>query len=407
MTRRCPAWLTIAPGATSYRSSKNGVESFVPIADRAAIVRRIFQMTAEGIGAATIASRLNREGVETWAGGKGWYASYIKKIIRNPAVIGEFQPHTKPRGGKRVPAGNPIPDYFPAVVPVELFERVNDVRRSRVIAKQSANRLVNLFGGLSQCARCGGTMSYVGKGYDVLADGKKVHRRYLKCSSNHRSAGCDNRNSYSYDVVEDAVLTKLLHLAMDPQTFTTASDVSALEAELADANRQLMLAERQQNFAFSLLEEDPDDELAATRYRERKSQVKQARDAVSHIANKLANLRGAVSPEQHIANIREVRSLLITEDEPLRYQARARVKLALNDLIAGIVFEAGKKRFSVRLVDGIRVLAFDDVGRCGLDVDWIESGYKSEDGRLLTVTEYVKRVASITQSDHLQQVADA
>lgn len=401
MTRRCPAWLSIPQGATSYRSPMNGVHGFVPIADRAAIVERIFQMAAQGIGAATIAAQLNREGVEPWAGGKGWYASYVRKITRNPAVIGEFQPHTKPRGGKRMPAGVPIPDYFPAVVSVELFERVNDVRRMRVVAEQSANRLVNLFGGLAHCGRCGGTMSYVGKGYDILANGQKVPRRYLRCSSNHRSAGCDNRNSYSYDVVEDAVLTKLLHLAMDPQVFTEGSGVSALEAKLSDAKRRLTQAERQQNFAFGLLEEDPDDILAATRYRERKTEAKQARDAVKQIADELTNLQRAVSPEEHIANIREVRSLLVSEDEGLRYQARSRVKLALNDLIASIVFEGRRKRFAVRLVDGVRVLAFGDLGSCGLDVDWIELGYKPDAMNARVVADYVTRREAVEDHSRL------
>lgn len=391
MTRRCPAWLTIAPGATSYRSATNGVVGFVAIEDRAAIVQRIFHMTCQGVGAATIASTLNREGVEPWAGGKGWHASYVRKIIRNPAVIGEFQAHTKPRGGKRIPAGDPLPNYFPPVVPVSLFERVNDVRISRVVAAQSSNRLVNLFGGLAQCGRCGGTMSYVGKGHDILASGEKVPRRYLKCSNNHRAVGCDNRNSYAYDVVEEAILTKLLHLAMDAQSFTTGPDVEALEARMAEANRRLAQAERQQDVAYALLEEDADDRLAANKYRERKAQANEAREASKQLADELADLRGAASPEQHIANILEVRTMLTNNNEEVRYQARSRVKLALNDLIAEIVFEARKKRFAVRLVDGIRVLSFDSSGSCGFDVDWIELGLRPRANQSDAIAGYVER----------------
>lgn len=391
MTRRCPAWLTIAPGATAYKSSANATAQYELIPERAAIVRRIFDMTAGGYGKASIAAQLNAEGLAAWGRGRGWHASYVQKIVRNPAVIGEYQPHTKPKGTRRAPIGPPIANYFPAVVPVELFERVNSQRQTRVLAQQSPNRLVNLFSGLAHCARCGASMSLLSKGEERLADGRRVPRRYLKCSAAHRAAECTNRTSYPYAVVEGAVLDSLLHVAMDDQHFGAGNAAETAEGAVASARRQLDAAERHKGLAYAMLEEDPTDELAAERYRQRREQVRALKEEVERLSDELARLRGAVAPDVHIARVAEVRQMLNDEDEAVRYEARARVKMALNDLVATISFEGRKRRFSVQLADNIRCLTFDMSGRCGLDIDWDEIRTLSEEQHSPAVANYLRR----------------
>ena len=96
------------------------------IEGRAAIVRRIFDLTLAGHGKAAIAHMLNTEGIEPFGDGPsearkadGWHPSYIQKILRSEAVIGRFQPMRKSydKGKKkRVQGGDPIEDYFPAIV---------------------------------------------------------------------------------------------------------------------------------------------------------------------------------------------------------------------------------------------------------------------------------------------------
>ena len=189
MTSRCPGWLRIASANTSYRSPTNVGAIFEVVEERAAVVRRIFALTDLGFGKATIARMLNAEGVPVFGKGKGWHASYIQKIIKNPAVIGEFQPCTAPKGGARTPTGEVIRGYFPAIISIDQFERVNDARGRRVLAQQSGhNRLVNLMSGLARCDECGSSMSMLNKGDEVLASGEIASRRYLKCSSAHRSS---------------------------------------------------------------------------------------------------------------------------------------------------------------------------------------------------------------------------
>lgn len=391
MTRQCPAWLTIAVGATGYKSPENQTATYELIPERVEIVRRIFDMTANGYGKATIAGQLNKEGVPTWGRGRGWHASYIQKIVRNVAVLGEYQPHTKPKGARRKPAGEPIPNYFPAVVSAEVFERVNSIRAVNMLAQQSPNRLVNLFTKLAYCARCGATMSLVNKGSDDLANGTSVPRRYLKCSSAHRSAGCTNRNTYPYSVVEKAVLDSLLHVAMDDQHFAIAADLAEAKATLAETNRQLSIAQREQEFAYNLLSADQDDELAARRYRDARDQVKRLTKQVKSLNALVAERQGAVSPELHIARVAEVRDMLDHPDEMRRYEARRRVKLALDDLIADVRFEGRKRRFTVALAGDVRFLSFDASGSCGIDVDWTELRPRPDEDYPEVVQSYLRR----------------
>src|SRR5690606_32027127 len=95
ITTVCPAWLVADPNMGEFRT----------IPERVAIVKRIFEENVNGFGIRKIASRLNEDGIDTWGKGKrkgeGWHASYIQKILGNTAVLGEFQPHTRPRGGTR------------------------------------------------------------------------------------------------------------------------------------------------------------------------------------------------------------------------------------------------------------------------------------------------------------------
>ena len=112
MTARCPAWLRLAADRRTYEL----------ISDRADIVRQIFADLAAGLGMYSIATRLNKSGVPAFVGNNGWHRSYIAKTLANRAVLGEFQPHIK-IDEDRVPDGEPITNYFPPIIPEELFTK--------------------------------------------------------------------------------------------------------------------------------------------------------------------------------------------------------------------------------------------------------------------------------------------
>lgn len=119
MTKLCPTWLSLSEDR----------KTFIPNQARVAVVNRIYELAASGMGQNKIARTLNAENVPTLRGAARWHISSVKKILDSRAVIGEFQPG-KMIDGKRHLL-DPIPDYFPAVVPMEVFATVQRIRKTR------------------------------------------------------------------------------------------------------------------------------------------------------------------------------------------------------------------------------------------------------------------------------------
>jgi DNA invertase Pin-like site-specific DNA recombinase len=175
-TRMLPAWLR-------WNEDTKLIEADP---QRAEVLQSIFEKASAGWGQHRIAHRLNETGVPTFGGigkqrrAEQWNRSYIKKLLSNRAVIGEFTPQqrTKDKDGKRKRKPlEAIEGYFPAVVDPELFERV--ASRMKVTAARGRNANADpasIFAGVLKCARCGGTVTRVAKGTYV----------YLVCSRAHR-----------------------------------------------------------------------------------------------------------------------------------------------------------------------------------------------------------------------------
>jgi DNA invertase Pin-like site-specific DNA recombinase len=120
MTAICPAWLKLSADR----------KKFELIPDKAKIVRRIFQMAAQGKGCLHIARIFHRENVPRMGKGSMWLSTGIKNVLNSRAVIGEYQTGRRVNG-KRVLNDDAIPNYFPAVVPMDLYATVQRIRRVR------------------------------------------------------------------------------------------------------------------------------------------------------------------------------------------------------------------------------------------------------------------------------------
>ncbi len=115
--------------------------------------------------------------------GNGWTQSYIRLILKNPAVIGQYQPmknihdNGKP---ERIPDGDPVEGYFPAVIEPALFYSVKHTARS---PSGVGDRLPkNLLSKLVFCGKCGAPCHYVNKGSGHV---------YLECDNRRRFRSCD------------------------------------------------------------------------------------------------------------------------------------------------------------------------------------------------------------------------
>jgi DNA invertase Pin-like site-specific DNA recombinase len=194
MTAKCPGWMRL----------REDRSAFDPIPERADVVRRMFEMALRGVGQHTIAATLNREGVPVFGRGKHWVAAYVNKVLRSAATIGRYQP-MRHDGPVRVPAGEPIEDYYPAVVDRETFESVREIkgRGASTSAGTTVTTVANLLAGLAVCPRCDATMTRVNKG-----GGTATRRRnYLVCVRAKRGDGCDYAAIPCHQI-EDAIVEK-------------------------------------------------------------------------------------------------------------------------------------------------------------------------------------------------------
>lgn len=195
LTKRCPYWLM--PTA-----EESGFE-FIP--ERVEVVRRIFKMSTQGIGSATIVKTLNKEGVPVFSTkSDGWQNSYVEKIFKSVSVHGALQLRLQ-RDGEQTELEE-IPDYYPAIMSKEEWLLAAAFRKSRRTrgGVSKGKQLSNLFSGLLRCGYCGGPMN-MGGNTKKLASGKSSERKHLSCSNARRGIKC-NYIQWSYDDFEPLVL---------------------------------------------------------------------------------------------------------------------------------------------------------------------------------------------------------
>ncbi len=240
LTGQCPAWLRLSADKTTYE--------LVP--ERVAVVRQIINLVRSGQGKGAIAKRLNEQGIPTIGPPKrlqlsgapknpdrSWYESYITKIVKSRALIGEFQPH-RVEGGKRAPVGEPLRDYFPRLLSDDEFKLLQDLIRERV-GKGGGNRgrtFSNLFTGIAKCGYCGGSMVFVDKGEDKRGNRNNRGNRFLVCHKAKRGAGC-HFVPWVYADFEEAFLNYATRVDFERFVMTT-NDTGA---ELRSVNDQVII----------------------------------------------------------------------------------------------------------------------------------------------------------------------
>lgn len=363
VNHRHPQWLKVEDGKFVIRDV------------RAAIVRRMFEMRLNGHGKLSIAQALNTDGVEPWAttarAARSFTPTYVGRVLTNRAVIGEWQPHSHPRGGERKPVGDPIKDYYPAIITPDVFARANDKRAENQRKHIGASRsLSNLLGTRARCRSCGGLMAALGSSrYRENKDGSTSRHYFLYCENAKRARSCDNQRGWTYDRVEGPILDKILTLAMDDQHFSVADAATPIEAECYTIKNEIEALQTRLDRLADMLETDDDPDLRV-RWRTRKTELQALRDRLQDAEQRLSEARGATSPAEHLRRVAEVRDLMMADDPEIRFQARSRVKAALGDIIEQITFYPSTGNVGVRLVDGLRRFTISHAGEIVDDLDF-------------------------------------
>jgi DNA invertase Pin-like site-specific DNA recombinase len=251
ITGRLPSWVEMTDDGLAL------------VPEGAAVVRRIFELAKAGYGFATIVKKLNADGVPAFGGrvpgengghrkadgqrfGCGeWRTSYVRQILSDRRVLGEFQP----RDAAEKKKGDPIAGYYPRVVSDEEFYAARQAVAGRKIAGQNRQGRIgtgvpNLFSGLLRHARDGCTY------YAATRSDAYGLRKVLLNQTSIEGKG--RAYTFDYATFERAVLSCLREI--DPAEVAgaapPATTVSVLQGELN------WLRERKAGLALELMKGD-------------------------------------------------------------------------------------------------------------------------------------------------------
>lgn len=340
LTGRIPAWLKIENG------------KLIAIPEAAKTIRSIFKMKLAGLGRQAIEKKLNASAAWTPPAnpkrkGQGWRASYITKILNNRAAIGEFQPFKgSHKYGTRMPFGEPIADYYPAIVNPDDFYAVQKQLAANKGKGGETGKATNLFTHIVRCAYCGGSMVFIDKGSSSKGGS------YLVCDNGRRGVRDDSgkpickSHSIPYHEAEAAVLENCINLRPEqilPSPDDQAAQISNLQDRLAGLRGKSDDSEKRISSLLDGLERAT-SKVVRDRLTARIDELEQEKKAVAlELEAAEAALESAkssrTSAQQWKRDLKELRSALATKGQ---VETRLRLRAHLRELIQRIeVFAVG------------------------------------------------------------------
>jgi len=228
LTSKCPLWLKPCRGGGHFEA----------IPERVKVVASIFELAEQGFGTHAICKDLNKQGVKLWSSGKWWNPNYVRRILRNRAVLGEFQPKIRPSRNTRQAEGPTQLGYYPAIISAGTFYRVNKDVAAPPVRPNRKDSVSNLFTGLAYDGESEAPMRF----HAMWAGGT-----YDPALSRLFSAAVEKggpSNSWNYSLFEASVLQHLEKLdwetlLADPADQGQAVERRQMEAQLKDVQIKL------------------------------------------------------------------------------------------------------------------------------------------------------------------------
>jgi DNA invertase Pin-like site-specific DNA recombinase len=323
LTARCPLWLTLPK--IDPNNKTNAPRHFTVNKARAAVVKRIFQDCAAGIGIHIIMNRLNSSKTPTFSGQGGWAKSSIGKILHNRAVLGEFQPCRRV-GNKRIPEGEPIPNYYPAIISPDLFYKAEQSLNQRFLREGGKGKPIggrrsnNLFGGIMRCAYCNHPMHYQDKG--------RGHK-YLVCYSANAGKGCSVKTYWDYPKFEASFITFIRDIDFNSIVSTDAESTAKLELEneIIAMKGELETIQKQLDITFAAMKEEQLDYFV----RKMKELEQQKTDITSKLEMKEKQLTAMSHNSTALSEIKPILQRL-KDDFKARAEASFKIKSSVNTI---------------------------------------------------------------------------
>src|SRR6266511_4678552 len=298
----------------------------VPDPVKAPVVRRIFQLYAEGkLGTTAIARQLEAEGAPA-PRRHGWSPNALQLILANPAYRGLIRWK-----------GNLFEGLHEPLVDQELFDKAHQLlrRRGENASLRRGNPSEFLLSGLVRCHHCG--RAYVG----TSAHGRSGRYTYYACSTRYKygPAKCTG-DRLPKDRLEAAVLAQLAELYRDGNLIeqaladlanVTESERPELEEQLGSTRAEIARVERKLERYFEAFE---DGRLAADLFQDR---VRGHRDRLEALREREADLAAQLATHAHtppdgaaLAGLADQLEAIVADESP--EQAKELLRLLVKDI---------------------------------------------------------------------------
>jgi DNA invertase Pin-like site-specific DNA recombinase len=350
-TANVAGWLTqVRTGPNSFEYELN---------EHVGAVRRIYEMADSGLGQVVITRELNNSNVKTFSGKlNAWRQVYVGKILKTAEVIGTYQPTEKIEGRTR-PVGDPIPNYYPAVISEELYWRVQRNKRVRTTAGNKGTKYTNLFTSIATCAACG-------SGMRVRVGGRaKKQLHYLDCNIRYQGGDCPSAGTkYRLDTLEKLILDNVSEFQLDRNLSNSAdTNIAAMRDEVSTMQGQTDQLERERRNMMGMSKMADDDETRM----ELLSELRTNRLQLDALKAELAELQGRLAEvetrKQAIANVSEqimLERLRWTTASPSEVlESRARVAQAFRRFVSNIEINLTTREVTVLVAGMTRGYKFD------------------------------------------------
>jgi DNA invertase Pin-like site-specific DNA recombinase len=355
-----PRWITatqVARGEFTYALN-----------DRAPLIQWIFERSAQGVGFDRIAKELNRRSEPTLKPGtQGWFFTSISNIVCNRAAIGEYQPHEEV-GGKRVPRGDAITDYYPRVVTDDLFLRAQKIRHRNRTGGRGGRHFTNLLDGMVHCAHCRSKM------YIINNSASAKQYTYLVCSTNFRDIRSEagvkmcpkGTMRFRYDQAEKFILDNVIDFGISDvmQIRRADDDLRKRDEELASLTVKLEDIQRKETRLLTVIEsEDVENIPALLTLARKRTQEREETEALirtlKHEREVAQAKQRGLDPVSAVQAMREAWLSAGNEDD--RYGLRVRCNTAMREFIHDIQFDSEQGTYTLILFGGHRAYRFTNV----------------------------------------------
>lgn len=264
-------------------------------------VRLMFDLAEQGNGYRMIAKILNEKGVTTKQG-KMWDQVSVKRLLNNETLAGTMIYNKRKSKNNKTVLRDPSEwlvkeNNHPAIIPLERFERVKAIMRSRSYANKHADSETYLFTGLLKCKHCGRNMKGSTSRHKTKYN-EYTYYRYV-CSSYVLGYGCKYHAAHRDDL-EQVIIDQIKGLAsgsIKELDYVVAASPTA-EDEIKDLKARLARVDRRMQKQIEAYENDL---ISAQDLKAARERVENERNALTEQIKKLESQKGDIKALQQTA----------------------------------------------------------------------------------------------------------